>query len=83
MSKFFRIFSIILVICLLILPSFVQAFDVDMNLNNQTYTSSTVSALESLPEANLGLSNILSIILIVIGALIILLAIAIIIRLKN
>lgn len=50
----------------------------------QSYnTSSTVSALSNLPEANLGLSNILSIILIVIGVLLIMLAIAILIRLKH
>lgn len=48
-----------------------------------TFQSSTISSLSNLPEANLGLSNILSIILIVIGVLLILLAIAILIRLKH
>lgn len=48
-----------------------------------TFESSTTSSLSNLPEANLGLSNILSIILIVIGVLLILLAIAILIRLKH
>lgn len=54
------------------------------NANSQTvYQSSAVNTLSNLPEANLGLSNILSIILIVIGVLLILLAIAILIRLKH
>lgn len=48
-----------------------------------TSNSGSVSTLNSLPEAELGLSNILSIILIVIGVLLILLAIAIIIRLRH
>ena len=50
----------------------------------QEYSSSgsVITTLNSLPEAELGLTNILSIILIVIGILLILLAIAIIIRLK-
>lgn len=42
-----------------------------------------VSALAGLPEANLGLNNILSILLIAIGVLLILFAIAILIRLKK
>ena len=42
-----------------------------------------VSNISSLPEANLGLNNILSILLIAIGFLLILFAIAILIRLKK
>ncbi len=45
-------------------------------------SSTNVSLLNSLPEADLGLNNILNILLIVIGILLILLGIAIIIRLK-
>lgn len=45
-------------------------------------SSTRVNTLSSIPEANLGLNNILCIILIAIGILIILLAIAILIRLK-
>lgn len=45
-------------------------------------TSAKVSALSSIPEANLGLNNILCVILIAIGVLIILLAIAILIRIR-
>lgn len=107
-AKLFNIFSIFAIILMLLLPSFVQATDVNMNLTNtanldttssgvnpisdtttlpQTYSSSSgstvTSTFNSLPEAELGLTNILSIILIVIGILLILLAIAIIIRLKN
>ena len=47
-----------------------------------TTNSATVSSISNLPEANLGLSNILNIILIVLGILLILLGIAIFIRLK-
>lgn len=45
--------------------------------------STNVSTMSSISEANLGLNNILCIILIAIGILIILLAIAILIKLKN
>lgn len=48
-----------------------------------TFESNATTSLSNLPEANLGLSNILSIILIVIGVLLIFLAIAILIRLKH
>lgn len=48
--------------------------------DNSPATTSTVS---SLPESDLGLTNILNIMLIVIGLLLILLAIAILIRLKH
>jgi type IV secretory pathway VirB6-like protein len=43
----------------------------------------TISSLSQLPESNLGLANVINIILIVIGILLILLGIAILIRLKN
>lgn len=46
-------------------------------------SSSTVSTLNQLPEAGLGLTNVVNIILIVIGILLILLGIAILIRLKH
>jgi ATP-dependent Zn protease len=54
--------------------------------NSNTKGSSKVTAvntLSGLPEANLGLNNILSILLIAIGFLLILFAIAILIRLKK
>lgn len=52
---------------------------------NTSFTNSTPSATvtNSLPESDLGLSNILNIFLIVIGVLLILLSIAILIRLKK
>ena len=56
------------------------------NTNSNTKGSSKVTAvntLSGLPEANLGLNNILSILLIAIGFLLILFAIAILIRLKK
>lgn len=62
-----------------------SAGDMARTSTPETYTSgsSTISSLSSLPESDLGLTNILCIILIVIGVLLILLAIAIIIRLKS
>lgn len=93
MSKLFNIIFIISIFFTLLFPNFVQATNIDMNLSPdnsittvpQTYTSSgsLVSSLNSLPEAELGLTNILSILLIVIGVLLILLSIAILIRLKH
>lgn len=120
MSKSLKIFFIILILLMIILPNFTIATSIDMNLTNNldsnnitnsfnqnltntsddmlqdentnlntvsnpqaTFPSSGTSSLSNLPEANLGLSNILSIILIVIGILLIFLAIAILIRLKH
>lgn len=50
---------------------------------NNYHSNSRVSTVSSIPEANLGLNNILCIILIAIGILIILLAIAILLRIKK
>jgi len=54
--------------------------------NNSTLSntsSGTISNLSPLPESDLGLSNILNIILIAVGVVLILLGIAIIIKLKK
>jgi CBS domain containing-hemolysin-like protein len=48
-----------------------------------TTSSATVSTLSSLPESELGLTNILNILLITVGVILILLGIAIIIKLKK
>lgn len=62
------------------------------DITNTSATASTTSMLNSnarintvssIPEANLGLNNVLCIILIALGVLIVLLAIAILIRLKK
>lgn len=53
------------------------------NASSSNESTATTSVVSSLPEAQLGLTNILNILLIVIGILLILLAIAILIRLKN
>lgn len=50
---------------------------------NNSNSSATVSSLNQLPEAGLGLNNIINIILIVVGVLLILLGIAILIRIKQ
>ena len=36
MKKLFNIISILIIICILLLPNFVQATDVNMNLGNTT-----------------------------------------------
>lgn len=46
-------------------------------------TSTSYNSISSIPEANLGLNNILNILLIAVGVLIILLAIAILIKLHK
>ena len=51
-------------------------------VTQNTYSTPTVTSNSSLPEASLGFTNILSIVLIVVGLLLIFLAIAILIRLK-
>ena len=61
----------------------VENQNTNTSYNPQIFQSGTTSSFSNLPEANLGLSNILSIILIVIGILLVLLAIAILIRLKH
>ena len=111
MSKFIRVFSIVLIIFSLVINFYsVYASSIDMNLatnadnsienniannsedslqdtNNMTSATTTndevsPSSVGSISEEGLGLSNILSILLITIGVVLILLAIAIIIRLK-
>lgn len=93
--KFF-IYTILLVS---IVPINIYATNLDTNINNynnsytDTYTTSPTSGSNvsrtsvtnnsSLAESNLGLNNILSILLIVIGILLVLLGIAVLIRLKN
>lgn len=86
----FKKIYIVLLLVFILLSSclFVCASDINMNLQNNTTTSgasntaSPLNALSSLPETSLGLTNILNILLIVVGVLLILLAIAILIRLK-
>lgn len=59
----------------------------DSDLPTDDYLSNSgvnnIQRMNTIPEANLGLNNILCIILIAIGVLLILFAIAILIRLKN
>lgn len=77
-----KIIKILLIIC--ILSSFFM--NICVATENTTETSATVTSvnpLSNLPEANLGLNNILNILLIAIGFLLILFAIAILIRLKK
>lgn len=50
---------------------------------DQVATVTSVTSLSNLPEANLGLNNILNILLLAVGFLLILFAIAILIRLKK
>lgn len=86
--------SIILILFLLFaVPTFANnAFTSKEYTKTTSYSSNapetsdaaaTTSLLDSMPEADLGLTNILNIFLIVIGILLILLGIAILIRLKH
>lgn len=79
--------------------NYVYALDVNINTSTNTNTTNTTYtqtdylsgtlnddysvSLSSMPETELGFTNILNIILIVIGILLILLGIAILIRLKK
>lgn len=92
-TKIICLFIFLLTMCLQF------AYATDLTENNEDSTSSlssdvttytvnssgvtSVSQLSNYSEANLGLNNILSIILIAVGVLIILFAIAILIRLKQ
>ena len=113
MSKFIRVFSVVLIIIALAINAYsIYASDIDMNLaantanptenavtDNSNTTSQNVddpqqtpdgttndevaaSSVGTISEEGLGLSNVLSILLITVGVVLILLAIAIIIRLK-
>ena len=87
MFKKIYIIIFILIFMFVSFSTFVYAGDINMNLQNsntsvESTTSSPLNALSSLPEASLGLTNILNILLIAVGILLILLAIAILIRLR-
>lgn len=81
MSKI--ICKIVLIIC--ILTSFFMNICIatENTYEEDITTVTSVTSLSNLPEANLGLNNILNILLIAIGFLLILFAIAILIRLKK
>lgn len=53
------------------------------NVDSTTKTNNNSSVFSTLPESELGLTNVLNILLIAVGFVLILLAIAIIIKLKN
>lgn len=53
------------------------------NVDSSTKTNNNSSVFSTLPESELGLTNVLNILLIAVGFVLILLAIAIIIKLKN
>lgn len=93
-----KAFKIILIISVILLLFSVLAFATEDEESNNISTENSVSAeealadvatvtsvtsLSNLPEANLGLNNILNVILIAVGFLLILFAIAILIRLKK
>ena len=87
MFKKIYIIIFILIFMFVSCSTFVYAGDINMNLQNsntsvESNTSSPLNALSSLPESSMGLTNILNILLIAVGILLILLAIAILIRLR-
>ena len=88
MSKIIKlIFSFIILLTMCFQFSYATESSLESeNITTYTVNSSgvtSVSQLSNYSEANLGLNNILSIILIAVGVLIILFAIAILIRLKQ
>ena len=88
MSKLSK-FIVVLILSLIIISSCSYVFAaVDMNLGNKTTsgnstTTTTTSSTVTTSEFDLELTNILCIVLIVVGVLLILLGIAILIRLKG
>lgn len=76
---------LILVVLMLSFVSVVRAGNIDMDIQNNpsaTTSQSQVSPLSSLPEASLGLTNIVNILLIAVGVILIFLAIAILIKMR-
>lgn len=79
-----KILKISLIICILSASFMNICIATEENTDIlQSATVTSVTSLSNLPEANLGLNNILNILLIAIGFLLILFAIAILIRLKK
>lgn len=78
-----KILKISLIICILFTFFMNTCFATKNTSTDQSTTVTSVTSLSNLPEANLGLNNILNILLIAIGFLLILFAIAILIRLKK
>ena len=80
-----KIFKIVLIISIILFVFIRTVFAAEENSVSETQVSTvtSVTSLSNLPEANLGLNNILNILLIAIGVLLILFAIAILIRLKK
>ena len=80
-------FIVVLTLALILISNYSHVFaasSVDMNLGNSSTsgTTSTTSSTVTTSEFDLELTNILCIVLIVVGVLLILLGIAILIRLK-
>lgn len=87
MSKICKILLVMFILVTLLMGA-VLATENDVEEDNLTTNEisaqvTSVTSLSKLPEANLGLNNILNVILISIGVLLILFAIAILIRLKK
>lgn len=78
-----KILKISLIICILFTFFMNTCLATENSSTEQSTTVTSVTSLSNLPEANLGLNNILNILLIAIGFLLILFAIAILIRLKK
>ena len=88
-----KVLKIVLIISIFLLFFIGVAFATEnMSEENSVYeeqdlekvaTVTNVTSLSNLPEANLGLNNILNVLLLAVGFLLILFAIAILIRLKK
>lgn len=83
MSKICKILIIICVLSTFFMGAVLATEGEETNTADISTQVTSVTSMSNLPEANLGLNNILNVILISIGVLLILFAIAILIRLKK
>lgn len=84
MSKICKILIVICILSTFFMGIVLATEGEETNTASDIATQVTsVTSMSNLPEANLGLNNILNVILISIGVLLILFAIAILIRLKK
>ena len=83
MSKICKILIIICILSTFFMGEVLAKEGEETNTADISTQVTSVTSMSNLPEANLGLNNILNVILISIGVLLILFAIAILIRLKK
>ena len=83
MSKICKILIIICILSTFFMGAVLATEGEETNTADISTQVTSVTSMSNLPEANLGLNNILNLILISIGVLLILFSISILIRLKK